>query len=96
MWHRVIETPGDRGPSRDHIDVEARFPAGFISIDCFLQNRAPICCLCFDGIGARHLGLTLDAGARSPGQNPSLGKVSIDRQYKRFSSTDEFFCTVGI
>jgi len=32
--------------------------AGFISIDRFLQNRAPIFCLCFDGIGARHPGMT--------------------------------------
>ena len=27
----------------------------------------------------------------------TMGKVSTDRQYKKFSSTDEeFFCTVGI
>jgi len=32
--------------------------AGFISIDRFLQNRAPIFYLCFDGIGARHPGMT--------------------------------------
>ena len=48
-----------------------RVPAGFISTDRFLQNRDPICCLCFDGIGTRHPGVTLGAGARSPGQNPS-------------------------
>jgi len=35
------------------------------------KYRAPIFCLCFDGIGARHPGVTLGAGARSPEQNPS-------------------------
>ena len=33
----------------------------------------------------------------SPVPDPTVGKVSTDRQYKKFSSTDEeFFCTVGI
>ena len=37
-----------------------------VSIDRFPQNTAPICCLSFDGIGARHPGMTHDAGAKSP------------------------------
>jgi len=40
------------------MSLRALFPAGFTSIDRFLQNRAPILCLCFDGIGARHPGMT--------------------------------------
>ena len=65
-------------PPNHHNPVASRLPitwspitAGFISIDRFLQNRAPIFYLCFDGIGARHPGVTLGGGARSPGQNPS-------------------------
>ena len=58
------------GPSVSQTPMK-RATAGFISIDCFLQNRAPIFCLCFDGIGARHPGVTLGAGARSLGENPS-------------------------
>jgi hypothetical protein len=44
--------------------------AGFISMDRFLQNIVPICCLPFDRIGVWHPGMTLDAGARSPRHNP--------------------------
>jgi len=39
-------------------DRRRNITAGFTSIDRFLQNRAPIFCLCFDGIGARHPGMT--------------------------------------
>ena len=45
-------------PPPSHARGFVSFTAGFISIDCFLQNRAPILCLCFNGIGARHPGMT--------------------------------------
>ena len=45
-------------PPPSHARDFVSFTAGFISIDCFLQNRAPILCLCFDGIRARHPGMT--------------------------------------
>ena len=44
--------------------------AGFISIDRFPQNTAPICCLPFDRIGVRHPGI----GA-SPGSPVCLKRV---------------------
>ena len=46
--------------------------AGFILIGLFLQDRAPMYCLCFDGVGTQHSSMMFSAGARSPGQNPSL------------------------
>ena len=39
-----------------------------VSIDRFLQDTAPFCCLLFDGVGARHLGI-----ASSAGSNINLG-----------------------
>jgi hypothetical protein len=41
------------------------FTAVCVSIDRIPQNMAPICCLSFDEIGARHPGMTHDAGAKS-------------------------------
>ena len=41
-----------------------------VSVDRVLQDPAPICCLVFRGIGARHPSMTLDAGADPLGHNP--------------------------
>ena len=39
-----------------HTARSGNIPAVCVSIDRFLQNRTPICCLPFDGIGVRHPG----------------------------------------
>jgi hypothetical protein len=51
--------PNGRGP-------DSSLTAVCVSIDRIPQNTAPMCCLSFDEIGARHPGMTHDAGAESP------------------------------
>ena len=56
---------------RGIIESTSAITAGFISIDRFLRRELRFCCLPFDRIGARHPGVTLGPGVRSPGQNLS-------------------------
>jgi hypothetical protein len=53
-------------PSDPEHPVQPFHTAVCVSIDRIPQNTAPICCLPFDEIGARHPGMTYGAGAKSP------------------------------
>jgi hypothetical protein len=45
-----------------------------VSIDRILQNTAPTCCLPFDGIGARHPGVSCTIRIRL---NPTLSRFTL-------------------
>jgi len=64
-----IGTPRYAQCIRPHSLHSQRSTAICVSIDRFAQNTVPICCLPFDDIGARHPGMTHNAGARSSGHN---------------------------
>jgi hypothetical protein len=67
-----------------------------VSIDRIPQNTAPICCLSFDEIGARHPGMTHDAGAKSPARSsfplschPQKPRVYPPRELRLTNNTSD-------